>query len=117
MFDSICIRRQNLLGPPVDLGFLAEAMIFYRQVHLVADRSMLSYLLRTCGPDAMKAAVSEGLLTISFLENMLGVQTVTERCGLKQHRLSFVSSPSLTLEAYVERELFALTGKRGNSRR
>jgi hypothetical protein len=117
MFDSICVRRQNLLGAPIDLGFLAEAMIFYGQVHVVADRGMMTYLLRTCGPDSLKAALSEGLLTISFLENMLGVQTETDGLGSKHHRLRFVSSPSLTLETYVERELFEQTGRRGNSRR
>lgn len=117
MFDSVCITRQSQIGAPIDLGFLAEAMIFYRNVHVVADRGMLTYLLHTCGPDSLKAAVSEGFLKLSFLENMLGVQTISDSVGSKRHRLSFVSSPSVRLEPYVERELFRVTGKRGKSRR
>ena len=37
VFESICIRRQAIVGPPVDLGFVAQAMIFYGEAHLVAE--------------------------------------------------------------------------------
>jgi hypothetical protein len=31
MFDRICINRQDPTGIPIDLGFLAEALIFYQR--------------------------------------------------------------------------------------
>ena len=117
MFDSICIRRQNLLGPPIDLGFLAEAMIFYKEVHVVADPGMLTYLVRTLGPDSLKAALSDGLLKVSFLESLLGVQTITDTKGRQEHRLVSIKSPKTSLEPYLEAEVTQLTGKRGKSRR
>lgn len=34
MFKSICLRRQQAdVTAPLDLGFLAEAMLFYENVH------------------------------------------------------------------------------------
>ena len=68
VFDSICITRQNLLGPEIDLGFLAQAMIFYREVHIIADKGMLTYLLKTCGPDSLKTAIGEGFSKSRFLK-------------------------------------------------
>jgi len=48
MFDRICINRQDPFGLPIDVGFLAEALVFYQRVHIVADPEMFKSILRVC---------------------------------------------------------------------
>ena len=76
MFDSFCIRRQTIAGSPIDIGFLAEALVFYGRVHVVAEPEAFKYLVRVCSPDTLLASLEEGILQMSFLENLLGVSTV-----------------------------------------
>jgi len=76
MFETICVRRQNFVGPQVmDLGFLAETLLFYGRVRLVVDAGMLAELARLCGPEALVAMVRSGRLELSYLANALAVKT------------------------------------------
>lgn len=69
MFESICIRRQQpLYAPePLDLSLLAEAMLFYQNVHLIADVDMLQQLAVECGRALVSEFIEEGFLKISYL--------------------------------------------------
>lgn len=71
MFESICIRRQQPLytSNPIDISFLAEAMLFYQHVHLIADEDILSQLANECGPALMNEFIEEGYLKVSYLES------------------------------------------------
>jgi len=75
MFESICIRRQRPFDDshPLDIGFLAEALLFYQHVHLIADESMLSQLVSECGPSTLVELLKEHFLTISYVEKITGV--------------------------------------------
>jgi hypothetical protein len=75
MFESICIRRQHPfeLSEPLDLGFLAEAMLFYQSVHLIADGSTISQLVQECGPHLLMELLKEEFLKISYVEKIIGV--------------------------------------------
>ncbi len=79
MFDSICIRQQGLgeltISEPLDLGFLAEAMLFYQNVHVIANRQMITHLISKCGSDVLIDFLDSGFLRISFLENFEGIYT------------------------------------------
>jgi hypothetical protein len=75
MFESICIRRQHPfeLLEPLDLGFLAEAMLFYQSVHLIADGSTISQLVREWGSHLLIELLKEQFLKISYVEKIIGV--------------------------------------------
>ena len=79
MFDSICMRQQGLgeltISEPLDLGFLAEAMLFYQDVHVIANRQMITHLISKCGSDVLFDLLDSGFLRISFLENFDGIYT------------------------------------------
>jgi hypothetical protein len=79
MFDSICIRQQSLgeltIREPLDLGFLAEAMLFYQDVHVIANREIIKQLISKCGADLLFDLLDSGFLRISFLENFDGIYT------------------------------------------
>ena len=78
MFKSIILRSQNPnhAEKPADLGFLAEAMLFYENVRLIADYGMVEQLLRHCGPDLLFQYMDEGFLKIDFLESAVAVKTL-----------------------------------------
>ena len=67
MFEMICIRRQHPfeLSEPLDLGFLAEAMLFYQSVHLIADGSTITQLVPESVPSLDRTSQR------AFLENQL----------------------------------------------
>lgn len=76
MFDIICIRRQSLLDAPqpLDMAFLAEALLYYQDVQLIADRDILVQIAETLGPHVLEALLKEGFLRISYLEKVTGVR-------------------------------------------
>jgi hypothetical protein len=46
MFETALIRRHSEGPRIVDAGILAETLLFYDHVHVLADRGLLSDLLR-----------------------------------------------------------------------
>src|SRR5258708_11696701 len=77
MFESICFRRMQGLGDrsPLDVGILAEALLFYGRVHLIAERDMLRQLVARCGPAAVVALMEERFLEVAFLTQPAGIGT------------------------------------------
>ena len=80
MFESVCIRRQQPLytSEPLDMGFLAEAMLFYQNVHLIADIDILLQLVPLCGPALLNEFIEEGYLQISYLEKRTSISKYNE---------------------------------------
>jgi hypothetical protein len=70
MFEGICINRQDPFGMGIDVGFLAEALVFYQRVHVVADAGMFKSMIRICGYEVIIEMMEMGILTIDFLENV-----------------------------------------------
>jgi hypothetical protein len=58
MFDSICLHNPQAVGYAFDLGILAEAMVFYRHIRVLANAAELVSLLRICGPDSLLPGIS-----------------------------------------------------------
>lgn len=119
MFQSICFRRQtsdNTL-PPLDLGFLAEAMLFYEKVHLIADYGIVEHLVRHCDPDLLFALIDEGFLSIRYLESM--VSMYTENTGTRQEIYTPVTATphSYKLQEAAPRIFQQAIGKSGKGRR
>lgn len=89
MFEAICIRRQQPLYTPeaLDLGFLAEAMLFYQKIHLITDMDILQQLASACGPALLMEFINEGFLTVSYLPTRTAISEqsweppLPSRCG------------------------------------
>ena len=59
MFERICFDQRSGWFP-LDLGPLAEAMIFYGRVQVIANRAVLTRLAERVGPtDLVRLAESE----------------------------------------------------------
>jgi hypothetical protein len=118
MFESICIKRQNdFTGCPIDLGFLAEALLFYRHVHIVADSSILKFLFRACGPDVLLEFLQSGTVTMTYLENGTGVRTYDGGTSRERHDFVVWEHPGSALQNVAPGTLQELTGKSGKGRR
>jgi hypothetical protein len=66
MFERIVIRQRSSqsIGQPIALGVIAEALLFYSDVLVVADYSTLRALLTVATPDVVVELVESGFLRL-----------------------------------------------------
>jgi len=114
VFDSIIIRNQSSYGAPpsIDLGFLAEALIFYQQVNIIVQSNTLPELIRGVGTDALIELLTENFITIKYLEKRPAIHTREE-----VHTPLMIFSPDHTLEVVAPKVFQEVTGKSGRGRR
>ena len=67
MFESVLIRRHVEGERLVDAGTIAEALLFYEHVHVVADRSLLVDLLRVIGSDNLLQMLEANILSLTYV--------------------------------------------------
>lgn len=108
MFDSIIIRRQRRFDGdgPIDLGLLAEALLFYGSVTVVADQGMLKQIVNDVGPDVLLELMDIGALSIDYLGDNIGIQTKNANTAREEHDPIFYSIPRMSLKS-VSKQLFA----------
>jgi len=119
MFESITVRWQ---GPPdstepLDLGLLAEAMLFYGDVHVVADQTMLRQLVRSLGPDLLLEYARRGFMRISYVPQTLVVSTNNAGTPFERFDLGMVSASHTELQEVLPKIFIAVTGRQGRGRR
>jgi hypothetical protein len=81
LFERIAIPRQSRTGAPIDLGLLAECLLFYGKVRILADQDLFKYLVRCCGPDELLELISMQVLELEFFENITGVGQILTNIG------------------------------------
>lgn len=88
MFDAIVVRRTTAIGDdyPFDLGRLAEAMLFYRKVHLVLTRRGIEQLVRKCGPDVAIEIAANSNIDAVFVDRDLGVRNEGTGTARERHQ-------------------------------
>lgn len=111
MFDSICINLKNKAGNEnlenvFDFGFLAEAMLFYQNVQVIARRGFLELLVQKFQPDVLLNYLEAGFLKISYLENDTGIYTENTGTIHEKHKPILWSIPDYNWEKH-SRDLFS----------
>jgi hypothetical protein len=78
MFETICMRHARLFEDQeyLDFGFLAEALLFYQNVHLIVDQGMMEQLARECGPQTLIELMEEGLLKVSYTNRVASIENI-----------------------------------------
>src|SRR5258708_2244991 len=104
MFESISIRGQKSWDPnvlaPIDLGFLAEAMLFYQSVHvIITDREMLKWLVVKCQPSILLELLESEALKISYLEDFTGIYTTNTNSAHERHKPTIGQMPHRAWQA------------------
>ena len=119
MFESIAIRHQNVADGenPLDLGFLAEALLFYQSVRVIADPGIFKQLIRSMGPELLTELLDQGHLNLTYLENGLAVQTRNANTTEARHDACVYSAPHLVAAEFIPRFLEETIGRRGRARR
>lgn len=76
MFERITLDHPNFPANTIDLGLLAECLVFYGKTRVIVDQQYFQALVRACGPAELFDLQSSGTLEIEYVENMTGVLTI-----------------------------------------
>ena len=82
MFEKIVLRRSED-GLPPTVGDLAEALLFYRHVHLMLDRDSLRSLASSIGMDRLIDLLRSKTVSAVYCRDMLC--TYTQKDGALEH--------------------------------
>ncbi len=121
MFNRIVIRPSSFLRKNLDLGELAEAMLFYQELHLALGEGDLYRLAEKAGIDSVLALVESGLVNVTLLRDQVATHTDTQ-AGVPSYDYGSIARvrADRTDRSRLEivKEAFErASGKRGKSRR
>ncbi|HEY9696742.1 MAG TPA: hypothetical protein V6D10_05735 [Trichocoleus sp.] len=111
MFDSIVLKNAPSYGPLVDVGVLAECLLFYKRVVIVGNTGTLKDLLAKIQPFLLLSLLRDKRIEFYYLSEQLGVQTSGARHSRKLHALIRFSSPDHTIEKVGSRTFQAALAK------
>jgi len=114
MFDSITFKNALGPGPLIDIGALAEALIFYGRVAIVGNTATLKDLLVRIPPLILFSLLRDGRLEFYYLEDQMGVSTIPMSNGHSLHDLIRFSSPDHTIEKVGPQVFKDAAGKYSN---
>lgn len=119
MFERIVIRQRSSasLGKPLDLGVLAEALIFYSDVHLVANSVVLSGLLRTEKPEVLIELLEQDFLKLAYEADELLIMTENTATPSEIHRPVSGTMERFDLRVLLPTVLKEIYGRSGKARR
>lgn len=75
MFEHIVIRRSGNSHAVLDVGLLAETLLFYQKAHLLIDPGSLAYLIDALGEENLRRLLNLPFVTASFQRNITGTYT------------------------------------------
>ncbi len=84
MFEKIVLHR-SAEGPAITMGEIAEALLFYQNVHLVLDYSSLSSLIDNIGMTGILSLLTRHNVSAVYVEEMLATHTRTAPGGEQFH--------------------------------
>lgn len=76
MFDKIVLRRSEE-GLAISIGELAQAMFFYKHIHIVFDRITTSQLVKDIGTEGVLSLLSRDNVTAVYVEDELSLQHIS----------------------------------------
>ncbi|MCP2074455.1 UNVERIFIED_ORG: hypothetical protein J2Y77_003891 [Pseudomonas lini] len=98
MFEAITFRNTIGPAPLIDIGALAEALIFYGRVVVAANSGTIEHLLARIPPFILLDLLRDGRLEIHYMEDNTGVSTNKLSNGRSLHSLIKFSSPDHAIE-------------------
>lgn len=116
MFKNICIKPNDSTFPN-DIGIIAENMLYYEKVYLIASSGTITTLTRKCGVDTLTELLTRGNLKLLVPENLLGTMSQTLTNGSIINDVALISSKKLTTEEALFNGIYAATDRRGYSKR
>lgn len=98
MFKAITYKNTIGPGPLIDIGALAEGLLFYERVAIVGNSGTIKDLLSRIPPFVLLSLLRDGRLEFHYLADQIGVSTTPLSDGRSIHSLISISSPDHTVE-------------------
>lgn len=124
MFEHIIVGQQHPvnLAAPLDLGFLAEAMLFYGTVEIPFNQAMLKQLIIAAEPEGLDELIDMGCLRLLYRTDFAAIRTDRPRNGIKLHApviAQIQRAPELPINLYdiVPNIMIQVLGKERLGRR
>lgn len=121
MFDSLAIRATAPFRTRVDLGEIAEALLFYGKVHLVLSEGELTELVHKAGLDTTLALVEGGHSRIMLLREGAATHAVGPPGGETYDFITWQRARTKDQlrdsQEIVSEAFFRATQRKGQSRR
>ncbi len=116
MFDVICIHREDVLTKrPLDLGFLAECLLFYQKVRILVDAEAFRFLLGSCEPHLWIELIEMGALEIEYFDNMPSVLTPDMGTPTERHDFGLIAADEMRFPQVLTRALEGRVGPSGRN--
>jgi hypothetical protein len=119
MFAKITVQQQRTgdADNPLDLGFLAEAMLFYGKTEVITTRASIGQLIRGFGIDILIEFLERDHLRLKFEPNLAGIVTSNGGTPLEEHFPTIVEVQKRQLLDVIQPVIFDSIGRFGRSRR
>ena len=98
MFKAITYKNTIGPGPLIDIGALAEGLLFYERVAIVGNSGTVNDLLSRIPPFVLLSLLRDGRLEFHYLGDQVGVSTTPLDNGKYLYSLISFSSPDHTIE-------------------
>lgn len=116
MFDSITFKNTVGPGPLLDIGAIAEALLFYGRVSIVGNSATLKALLSGIPPYVVLGLLRDKRLEFHFLADQAGVSSTPTTTGRTLQDLICFSFPQDTIEKVGPETFCAAAGNTGQAR-
>ena len=116
MFESIIYKNAIGPGPLIDIGALAEGLIFYGRVAIVGNTGTLKDILGRIPPFILLSLLRDGRIEFYYLGDQSGVSTTPTSDGRSRHDLICFSSPNHTIEKVGTQSFKDAAGSTGQAR-
>lgn len=103
MFDAITYKNKTSFnpGPLIDIGALAEGLLFYKRVAIVANAATVRSILETIPPYILLSLLCDGRIEFYYLADQIAVSTTPMSNGRSLHGLLTWSYPDHALEKFI----------------
>jgi hypothetical protein len=115
MFKAITIKSKEISGQKIDVGFLAECLLFYKTVNFLADRNTFPELIQLCGIDEVGELIRMGRLNLYIREDIIGTLAFPLNGG-ELYDLQTLTSESTTQEKILHGSFSKITGSDSTSK-
>lgn len=116
MFNAITYKNTIGPGPLIDIGALAEGLLFYERVAIVGNTGTVRDLLRQIPPFVLLSLLRDGRLEFHYLNDQVGVSTTPLGNGKSLYSLVSISSPDHTIDKVGPKAFKAAAGGTSQAR-
>ncbi len=87
MLERLVVQQHSEQSPLIDLGLLAEQLLYYGEVHLMGGAGQVRLLLEKLGADQLRALLDLGMLKVHYMEDMFLIRCQDDRYSPQTARL------------------------------